>query len=410
MAVLETLPDELVAQILVDLPNNDLASTSLVSRRLHNISRPILYREPHLLIRDQHPTSFDIFFNTLLTPTNKSLGTHARCLTIDWKSHHIRDNYRDLPILAAARAHSLLGDTPLSEISQVVLLLQLMPRLQALHLPLVHEPLSCSFRQNPLHLKILPPTLRDFTYEWPAPSNLIGLGNLLTILRLPRIRSIVVDQICQSDLTDAENTLTATAAGTSSLTHLTIRSGRTALQLLRSILGIPFALTHFVYQPFLAPMGFNFAAFGLALLPLQHSLTSLLLDFRIISPRLWRPNPTTPIGSLRDWAALRTVTCTLGVLIGSDSHGLAAVLPAGIRELDILDDKEMPVGEAVKEVVALLGAAEMVRALERVRVYAGRMKSKRLRRRLRKACWAVGVAFEDGLIFELPGWLGCVDH
>lgn len=87
-------------------------------------------------------------------------------------------------------------------------------------------------------------------------------------------------------------------------------------------------------------------------------------------------------------------------------HGLlAGVLPAGIRELEILDDGDVPVGQAVKEVVALLAAADMIPELQRVRVYADRGKSKRLRRRLRKACWAVGVAFEDGSTFELPGWV-----
>lgn len=405
MAVLESLPDELFAQILEDLSDSDLASTLLVCRRLRNISQPLLYREPHLQITDQHPTSFDLFLGTLFTPGCESLGTHARCLTIDWKSHDIRHGVPDLPVLAAARAHFMLGHTPFSDISQVVLLVQLMPRLQALHLPRLHESGNISVWPRPLHLKVLPPTLRDFTYQWPAPTNLIGLENLLAILRLPRIRSLVVHQMSMNIYTEAGKTLLASAAGTSSLTHLTIRCDSTPLQELQSILRIPCALTHLVYQPFLLYAGVNFAAVGLALLPLQHSLTTLFLDLRFSWP-LWRtPRSTTSIGSLRDWPALQTVTCTLGVLIASGSHGLAAVLPAGIRELDILEDEDMPVGEAVKEVVALLAAADMVPALERVRVYAGRRKSKSLRRRLRKACWAVGVAFEDGLIYERPGWM-----
>lgn len=90
----------------------------------------------------------------------------------------------------------------------------------------------------------------------------------------------------------------------------------------------------------------------------------------------------------------------LPMLLGRDYQELAAVLPVGIRELEILHNEFVPVGEAVKQVVGLLGASEMVPALERVRVYAGRAKSKKLRRRLRKACWAVGVAFEDGWVFE----------
>lgn len=406
MAVLETLPDELLEQILEDLRQRDLANISLVSRRLRNISQPLLYREPHLAITDQCPTTFDLFFGTLLTLASESLGRHARSLTIDWNSGHIRDELRDLPILvpilAAARAHFNLGDTRISEIRQVVLLLQLMPRLQALHLPHLHHEVRSAITSHRQHLETLPPTLRDFTYEWPAPRKLLHLENLLTILGLPRIRSIVVDSISQSSFTDAENSLIAAAAGTSSLTQLTIRSGRTEPAVLQKIFSIPRALTDFVYHPYRMS---DFAAFGRALRPLQHSLTSVLLDFRLNGPQWLRRRPTATIGSLHDWAALQSVACTLRVLVGTDSYWLAAVLPAGIRHLEILDDGDVPVGEAVKEVVAMLEVADMVPGLERVRVYAGRRKSKKLRKRLRKACWKVGVAFEDGLIFEQAGWV-----
>lgn len=410
MAGLETLPNELFAQILGDLPQSDIAGTSLVSRRLHNISQPLLYREPHLQINDQHPSSFDLFFGTLYNPAFELLGTNVRILTIDWKSHNIRDD--DDQLIAAARAHPMLGDRAFSKINLLVLLLPLMPRLHALHLPLLHHPRSISYWLDPLRPDTLPPTLRHFTYEWPAPIDFITLENLLTILRLPRIQTVAVRGISKSSFTAAETTLTAAAAGTSSLTHLTLRSSCFAPDVLHRILSIPHALTHFVYQPyckFLTRFGyqpyctFDFAVLGRALLPVQHSLASLVLDFRMTGPRWETPRPTGTIGSLRDWAALRTVTCTLRVLIGNDSHGLAAVLPAGIRELDILADDYVGVGEAVKEAVALLGAPDMVPALERVRVYAGRRKSKKLRRRLRKACWAVGVAFEDGSKFELSG-------
>ncbi|KAL0632797.1 hypothetical protein Q9L58_008313 [Maublancomyces gigas] len=191
--------------------------------------------------------------------------------------------------------------------------------------------------------------------------------------------------------------LSAAAAGTSSLTHLTIHSGSIAPQPLQYILSIPRALTHFVYQPTLEDIAFDLAPFGVALLPLQHSPTSLELDFRMINPWWLSQLPITTIGSLRDWPALRTVRCTLFLLLGRDSQVLAGVLPAGIRELEILDDVEIPVGAAVKAVVGQLGAMEMVR------VYAGRKESKRLRRRLRKACWAVAAAFDDGAISEGSG-------
>ncbi|KAL0631023.1 hypothetical protein Q9L58_010125 [Maublancomyces gigas] len=143
------------------------------------------------------------------------------------------------------------------------------------------------------------------------------------------------------------------------------------LRILHPILCIPRALTHFAYHPVLGSGSFSLIRMGLALRPLQHSLTSLLLDFRNVRTD-WQSQPPTTIGSLRDWAALRTVACTSDMLISSDSHGLAAVLPPGIRKVDILDNGDIPLGEAVKAVVALLVAADMVPGLESVCVYAGR--------------------------------------
>lgn len=394
MAGLETLPDKLFTQILEDLPNSDLARTSLVSRRVQTISQPLLYREPHLKISDEYRTSLDLFFDTLLTPGCESLGIHARCLTVDWDCYNFILAGYDLPNPEAARAHPMLRGTHVSEISQVDVLLQLMPRLQSLHLPRLYCQGAARTWANPLHLDTLPPTLRHFNCQWPA----LTTANLLTILRLPRIQSVVLHTICGSPITAAELTL---PAGISSLTHLTLHCGGYYPDWLHTILSIPRALTHFV----LYYGWYEFARVKRGLPPLQHSLTSLVLDIRDAGP-VWlrRGYPTSPIGCLRDWPALQTVMCPLRVLIASDSLGLAAMLPAGVRELEILDDDDVRVGEAVKEVVALLRAAHMVPALERVRVYAGRRKSKSLRKRLRKACWAVGVAFEDGSKFEMAEW------
>lgn len=403
MALLESLPDELFVQILSNLPNRDLATTSRVSRRLSNISQPLLYGKPHLTTSEQHPSSFDLFFHRLLTPTCESLGSLTHCLTIDWKGHYTRGNNFNLPFHAAVRSRFALGDTTLSDVKLVSLLLQLLPRLQALHLPLPYVSPSCRFSpHHPYMMETLPlpPTLRRFTYEWYAPANWINIENLTSLLRLPRITSIATHVTLGQLLIGTPTALGAfaAAAGTSSLTHLTIPSGCSALQPLRCLLGIPRALTHFTYHPSGVDFDFNFAGFGLALLPLKHSLTSLVLDFRLVDLSWVNRPPITTIGSLRDWAALRSLTCSLPVLLASDSPGLAEVLPAGIRELEILDDLEPPVGEAVKAVVELLGAKELVLALERVGVYACRSKSKRLRKRLRKACWAVGVRFDDGCI------------
>lgn len=396
MAHFKALPNELIVQTLADLPNSDLASVSRVSRRLRNICQPRLYRDPHLRISERHQTSFDRYFSTLLTPACESLGSYARCLTIDWKSRFLQHNDLDVPFRAAARIRFALGrTTALSEIKQISLLLQLLPRLEALHIRVSFETANLKISTPMERYQYLPRTLRDFTYDWCASKNWITTENLLGVLLLPRIRSITISQLFSQPFPDAERVRATAAAGTSSLTHLTIYSRRTEELALRYILSVPRALTHFSFKPVMVNLRFDFPGLGLALLPLKHSLSSLELDFRnTAGPRVLEDRTTT-IGSLRDWAALRNVTCTLLGLLATDSPKLAWVLPAGIRTLEILGDRGMPLGQAMKEVVDLLAAREMVPALERVCVYAGRNRSKKLRRRLKKACWAVGVMYEE---------------
>ncbi|KAL0639486.1 hypothetical protein Q9L58_001515 [Maublancomyces gigas] len=390
MTLLKLLPNELVDQILSDLPNPDLASACCVCRRLYHIALPLLYREPHLTTTDQQPTSLELFLRTLLTPACEYFGSNVRCLTIEWTRRRIRLDEGEPPFLAAARSRFALGDARPPELMQVILLLRLVPRLEALHLPIARMPLSLMSSINPVYqLETIPPTLRDFTYQWNAATNWINAGNLLSLLGLPRIRSIVIPGWFESGYTAVD--AGADAAGTSSLTHLMILSGSMGVQPLRNILSIPRALAHFVYRPAGIAFNFSFASFALALHPLKHSLISLELDFRVANAQVPSHLPPTTIGSLRDWPALRSLTCTLRMLLEKDSRGLAWLLPAGIRELRILDDVEPPLQEAVNVVVELMAVKEVVPALEMVRVYEYHMKSKRLRKRLKKACWAAGV-------------------
>lgn len=390
MPLLKLLPNELVDQILAELSNSDLASACCVCRRLYHIALPLLYREPHLTTSEQ-PTSLELFLRTLLTPACKSFGNNVRCLTIESTPRDIRFDESEPPFLAATQSSFAVSDSCVTEIMQVILLLRLVPRLEALHLPFAHMPRSPMLSIYPAYqLETIPSTLRDFTYQWNDPANWIDIENLLSLLGMPRIRSIVIPGWFESRYTAVD--AGADAAGTSSLTHLMILSGSIRAQSLRNILSIPRALTHFVYRPAGIAFDFTFASFALALHPLKHSLISLELDFRVATAYVSSQLPLRTIGSLRDWPALRSLTCTLRMLLEEDSGGLAWLLPAGIRELEILDDVEPPLEKAVNVVVDLMGVKEVVPALEKVRVYRHHIKSKRQRKRLNKACSAVGVA------------------
>lgn len=118
----------------------------------------------------------------------------------------------DNPYLAAAQTHT----ASISEIMQVIVLLQLVPRLQALHLHYPGATPSYKTWNNPVYqLTILPPTLRDFTYEWRFPCNWIDIDNLLSLLRLPSVRSITIPGWLESRLTTTQLALLSVAAGTS---------------------------------------------------------------------------------------------------------------------------------------------------------------------------------------------------
>lgn len=401
MDLLQNLPNELLVQTLSYLPNCDLASTSQVSRRLLHISLPLLYREPHLVTAYHAPTSPEIFLNTLLTPSCESFARYVRCVTIDWRNRGFGPLATSKPFLLEFIARLTPGQLYLSEVRCVVLLMRQLPHLQALHLLRSKD---CAEPRTLLELNpsldaldTIPPTshsLRDFTYQWTVPTDWIETTNLLTLLRLPHIRSIDLSSLPRFGLSPDEAALVTAAAATSSLTHLTLRSGTFPIASLQSLLKIPRGLTHFSYFTGSGYRGFRLRDLGLAMAPLRHTLTSLVLDIR--ANHLWERtgHPRTSVGSFRDWVALRRVKWTLLPELDGDGRGLAEALPIGVRELEILDDALTPVGEAVEEVVRVLGDKGVAPALERVAVYTARNKEKKLRKRLRKACWAAGVAWD----------------
>lgn len=179
---------------------------------------------------------------------------------------------------------------------------------------------------------------------------------------------------------------------------------------LGQILKIPIALTHLSMVVEFEGY-YNLEFFIPALAPLQKSLQYLHIDFRDVRPgpedEYVEPLLPYPEGSLREWVQLRTLRCSLMVLLGEGplegSPRLVDVLPVGLRELEILPDCFWSAGQAADEAVAMLAEKESaVPGLQRVAVEmemeGGR--SAVVVQRLVEACEVAGVSFVE----ESFGW------
>lgn len=368
------IPNELFAEILSNLPARDLASTSLVTRRLRALSLPLLYRAPHLTTNIRAHGSFQQFLRTLHTPGHTYLGSFLVRLTITWTHDPAIDLHPS-------------SDMCPSELDQLVHLLPLLPRMTGLHLlgppylprnisPRLHHPqpvLPASALQS----------LRDFTHRWLLPSDLLSTANLLTLLSLPRIRSLDLRQNRWHNLRDG--VLPATC--TSTLTHLTLRSDQFSVLPLHAVLCVTRALTHLAYLGAEGGVRADMAVLRRALLPVRESLVSLTITL----PSHGAPAPS--LGGFREWPALRELRCPMLVLVEPGAGNLVQALPRGIRELEIFRGCDWRMADVVLQVVGLLAAKEAVApVLQRVTLCVGCPKRKRERKELRRAAWAVGVA------------------
>lgn len=182
-----------------------------------------------------------------------------------------------------------------------------------------------------------------------------------------------------------------------------LRTPRTIMsrQSLEFILGIPAAPEYFSYSSEINHLAFDLAP---ALQRLQMSLIHLRLQFVEV---------TQPIGSLRDWPALKTVRCSLAVLLGKEPQEgslnptgvmqkatatLADVLPPGLRELEIYPEGYWSVAAEVTQAVELLRQKETaVPVLETLVVaLSTTTREVRYQRELKIACLDARVVLVDG--------------
>lgn len=174
---------------------------------------------------------------------------------------------------------------------------------------------------------------------------------LVALLDLPSIRTITVSMVDDPMETESFVDAMAAAAGTSLVTELNLQYRVTPITLLAGILKIPKALTSFSYSTEGPFWEHDIVSFGQALVPLQHSLQRLDIDFTNTpcfncyrSPFVTYPtDPYPSIGSLRGWETLHTLQLSLVVLLAELRErprpvSLANFLPLGLRSLVVYDD------------------------------------------------------------------------
>lgn len=436
---LENIPREILVEILCYLSTTDLVNISTVSHEIHAVAKPVLYRSIELWTDSYSFTRLTQLLQVLLSPGGKALARHVRSLSWNDQGYEFGTPTPSITagpppratnnLTAAALRHGI--DPPTSDLSQVILLLHLLPCLQSLSVfPPDGRGRFDEFMDqfSPLQpVGTLPLGLQSLRiFHWGAITEYSGVSTklLLTIMGLPRIQKIDVSLYsCPGRHLDPS---TAATIQPSTVTHLTLPPSDISASTLTSILKVPRALEHFTYytrghtEPELLQI-------GAAMKPLQNSLQYLYLDLGGTKYRSGTQapshmylyygdrnsqRPSDTIGSLRLWPVLRTVRCTLKALLGNRSQDtqpplLAYILPAGIQVLEILHDKFWTVSEAVHQVIVLLAyKEEMVKDLKRIAVCTDQRMMPDLEEKLMAACTAARVELVeiDEIYFSSYSW------
>lgn len=166
MTMMEEFPYETVVEILSLLSSADLACTIRVSHRFHAVSLALLYKAPWLA---NNPTpipigarsSLGIILRTLLTPGHDALGSHVRYLRLELDDTASSTEYSDDAMARInAIASKLSINNPLTtQGSHLMILLDLLPRLQALY----NSPPNARFLEAARALLELPGFMRSLS-------------------------------------------------------------------------------------------------------------------------------------------------------------------------------------------------------------------------------------------------------
>lgn len=398
MSVLEQLPLEISTEILCYLPSSDLLNISKLSRHMHAVSQPLLFKTPVLQSGYGATKSpLQIFLEVLLSPGGEALAHHVRSLHVHWYSHFKSDTDISLLTDAASRLGLRL---PLTwEDGQLVLLFHLLPCLHNLELSPPGEGddrvLDMIAAQTPTMSETpLPLGLRNLRRFRCTPTSIydgVHPSMLLTLLHMPYMRELDVRLIDADTLSPADFDA---AASTSRVTHLSLTSAVIPAESLTRILRVPTGLTHFTYS--VSGSEIDLADVGAALLPLKQSLQVLHLDLYGV----WQA-PDGSIGSLRDWSALHTLRGSMLELLGrSDTVGLVDVVPAGITELEILRDRYWSVAQEKEKMLEMVQQKVRVPGLRVLVADLGGRAGLRSLASLTGACEEAAVVLRDNSAYR----------
>ncbi|KAL0639011.1 hypothetical protein Q9L58_001892 [Maublancomyces gigas] len=360
----QTIPTEILVQIFSSLSSPDLLRTSRVSRRIRAISLPLLYSSLSLHTTEDigvNPTpisTLEKLLRTVLAPGGEALAAHVNTLNLFW-AHSGTTNEEPQPLQPLTQMALALHD--LTPNGQVVLLLSRLPNLRVFDVT-PNFTGTWSFNDFALELIATEPSfpsafhsLREVRFTPRRTEFGVNEDTLLVLLQLPSIDCIDIYLHITSDIEPEYG-----EGLSSTVTKLSLWNDGIEANELATILKIPRALTHLSCT---SPMDENF---NNAMQPVRGSLQYLHL-----AP-LYNANAPPELGSLRGWAELRSVQCILSHLLGRAFLGvrhLVDVLPAGIRELGIMDREDEDFPRVVEEVVALLERkAELVPGLKRLTV------------------------------------------
>lgn len=353
------MPPEILNQIFSHLQLPDTASVSRVSRYWHASSEKQLYSK--LQLNPLNP-SLSLLARTLLTPGLERFATHVHTLTTE-----LEDILED---------DSRLIDPPIPSTSEhVVLILQVLPRLQVLKLNLTdHSHAIDAFLDRTGEVPLGLRQLRNFSCTWPGHQRGLTVNMLLTMFRLPCIRALEIHILTEID----DHSFPETEHKTSDVTKLEITYSEIRMQSLGLILQVPRALTHLSFTGVILSPLYDIPALKTAL---EHvRMTLQVLELGTERTWQWRESANRPFLSLRMWPVLWKLKSTMMMLLGNWPSlapcGLAEVLPPSLRELEIPRDLNWWQDEVAIELVRLVEQKEVaVPVLESVVFNFGGVKA-----------------------------------
>lgn len=406
MAVINDLPNELLADIVSGLASSDLLNLSRVSHKFLAVSEPFLYKEPHLVTNTRVPDSVKAFIQALIAPGRQPLAGKVNSLTVACENTVCTDDITpDLRSLASRCRMDKFSIT--SQDTLVTILLHLLPRLHTFNVcnletgVAFHRMLSLSRLVMPTGLPLALQSLREFRCERRNNMGGLAVKTLLMLLDLPSIRTIV------SDIIDQTIVLPTSTEPTSRVKSLSLAFDDMKVWSLCAIIRRLHATERFSYTITDSYITSHSARLGKALLPLKSTLRYLRLDCATLTEVYYTntDDDTFKIGSLREWPVLRTVISSLLPLLGTGlvqpPPRLVDVLPESLCEIEILGDQYWSCVDAIGEVRKMLSEKTgLVPMLEKVAVSAVGSRKSMIEERLKGACEEVGVMFVD----DSSGW------